>query len=70
MPAVESRAIRTGDYDAESRTLFVRFIDGDLCAYFDVPEPEYEALLAAESKGRFFAERVRGAYAFHPVRGG
>ena len=68
MPAVESRAIRSVDYDAESRTLFVRFIDGDLYAYFDVPETEFGAFLVAESKGRFFGERVKPRYDFHHVR--
>ena len=66
MPAVESRAIRSVDYDAESRTLFVRFREsGELYAYLEVPATEYDAFLAAESKGRFFAERVRPVYRFH-----
>lgn len=69
MPAVESRAILSVDHDAESGTLFVRFRDsGDLYAYFDVPEPEFEAFLTAESKGRFFSERVKPRYSFHHVR--
>ena len=67
MPAVQSTAILTLDYDPESRTLFVRFLDGDLYAYFDVPGDEYAAFLDAESKGGFFAERVRDRYAYHLV---
>lgn len=68
MPAVSSTAILTIDYDPPSRTLFVRFVDGDLYAYFDVPEREYEAFVTTESKGRFFADHVRERYAFHHVR--
>ncbi len=68
MPAVESRAIVSVEHDAGSGTLFVRFVDGDLYAYFDVPRLEYEGFLAAESKGRFFAEHIRPVYDFHPVR--
>lgn len=68
MPVVDSNAILSVEHDAESGTLFVRFVDGDLYAYFDVPRVVYEAFLTAESKGRYFAERVRPAYDFHPVR--
>ena len=68
MPAVDSRAILSVDYDAESRTLFVRFREsGELYAYFEAPEAEYEAFLEAESKGRFFAERVRDRYAYQHI---
>jgi hypothetical protein len=69
VPAVESRAILSVDYDPESRTLFVRFRDsGELYAYFEVPEAEYDSFLAAESKGQFFAEHVKPQYDFHHVR--
>ncbi len=59
MPAVDSTAIMSIDYDPPSRVLFVRFVDGDLYAYFGVPRSTYDAFLAAESKGRFLAEQVR-----------
>ena len=69
MPAVESRAIRSVDYDAESRTLFVRFIDGDLYAYFDVPPKVYDDFRTARSKGGFFARRVRDRYRYKKIGG-
>lgn len=65
---VESRAILSLDHDEASRTLFVRFVDGDLYAYFDVPRAEYEAFVAADSKGRWFAQHVRDRFAYHQVR--
>ena len=67
MPRVESSAIARLNYDPDSRTLFVVFVDGDLYAYFDVPEAVFDAFLSAPSKGRFFAEEVRGRYGFHKV---
>lgn len=67
MPAVESSAILRLNHHADSRTLFVVFVDGDVYAYFDVPPAVYEAFLAAESKGRFFADHVRDRYAYHKV---
>ena len=68
MPRVESSAIRAIDYDAKSRTLFVIFEDGDRYAYFDVPLELFTAFLAAESKGRFFAEQVRDRFDHHLIR--
>lgn len=67
MPEVDSTAIRAIDYDARARTLFIRFIDDDLYAYFDVPEAIYAAFLAADSKGGFFADWIRTRCAFHKV---
>lgn len=68
MPAVDSTAILSLDYDAASQTLFVRFVDGDLYAYFDVEPATFAAFLAAESKGRYFADRIRDRYVHHLVR--
>ena len=68
MPRVQSTAVRSVDYDAASRTLFVVFDSGDRYAYFDVPLELFTAFLAAESKGRFFAEHVRDRFDYHPIR--
>ncbi len=67
MPPVESSAIQRIEYDRETRTLFVIFVDGDSYAYFEVPEAVQQAFLLAESKGRFFAERIREQYAFRQL---
>lgn len=68
MPRVQSTAIRAIDYDAVSRTLYVVFIDGDRYAYCEVPLELYTAFLAAESKGTFFAERVRSRFDHHLIQ--
>lgn len=68
MPTVASSAIRSVDYDAKSRTLFVVFGDGDRYAYFEVPLELFTAFLGAESKGRFFAEHVRDRFDYHLIR--
>ncbi len=59
-----SSAIRALSYDAQTRTLFVTFVDGDLYAYRGVEPEAYAAFQAAPSKGRFFARRVRGRYGY------
>jgi len=65
-----STAIRTFSYDPQTRTLFVTFIDGDLYAYRDVEAETYRAMQAAISKGRFFARRIRGRYAYAKLEEG
>jgi hypothetical protein len=57
-------------YDADSRQLKVWFRDGPLYCYFDVPEAVFDALKSADSPGRFYNARVKGAYrcSFDPER--
>jgi hypothetical protein len=51
-------------YDAATSTLFIRFQSGVEYAYFAVPARLYDDFRAAFSKGRFFAQRVRGRFPF------
>jgi hypothetical protein len=59
-----SQAIRQFSYDGETSTLFVTFIDDDLYAYRGVEPDVYADMRRAQSKGRFFAARIRGCYAY------
>jgi hypothetical protein len=59
MPYVDSGMISWLDYDADSRTLAVRFHAAPvLYSYEDVPPETYEAFLAAPSKNSFFRDRI------------
>ena len=55
---VESSALAAIGYEADSRTLFVRFRAGGLYAYLHVPEAVARDFEAAPSKGAFFRERI------------
>ena len=57
---VESSMIDSIGY--EKSVLEVRFRNGGLYQYLDVPESVLAALMRASSKGRFFNQRVRGRY--------
>ena len=51
---VRSTSIASIGYLPASRELEVRFrASGDVYRYFDVPEEEYAAFMAAESKGTY-----------------
>jgi KTSC domain len=57
---VESSSIDSIGY--EKNVLEVRFRNGGLYQYFDVPEQMLALLVQAESKGSFFNRHIRGAY--------
>lgn len=65
--SVESSSIRSVGRDPASCTMEVEFSNGRVYRYFDVPEAVYDALLRAPSKGRYFNERVRGAYRYERI---
>lgn len=57
---VESSMIDSIGY--EKSVLEVRFCNGGLYQYLDVPESVLAALMRAPSKGRFFNQQIRGRY--------
>lgn len=68
MPAVDSSVMHAVEHDPRTSNLTVHFHSGAVYRYEDVPADLYEALLAAESKGRFFAERIRGCFPYGRLR--
>jgi hypothetical protein len=51
---VDSSSIASIGYEAATRQLEIEFREsGDVYRYFDVPEEEYAALLAADSRGTY-----------------
>lgn len=57
---VESSSIDSVGY--EKNVLEVRFRNGGLYQYFDVPEEMLLMLMRADSKGAFFNRSIRGRY--------
>lgn len=68
MVLVESEAIAEIDYDAASRTLFVRFVEGDWYRYFEVPAAVHGSFLSASSHGGFFHDHILDRYRFRRGR--
>lgn len=61
---VSSTNLRSVGYDPEELLLEVEFLDGAVYQYFSVPTAVYQDLMAAGSKGSFFAEHVRNRYRY------
>jgi hypothetical protein len=65
--AVDSSLFSAAAYRPDARQLYLRFRDGKIYRYFDVPVQVYEAFLAAESKGRYFSGHIRNAFRYEQV---
>jgi hypothetical protein len=66
--SVRSSAIISFRYDNEERELDITFTSGRTYRYFGVPLEIYVDLLDAESKGQFFNDRIKNAFAFAEVK--
>ena len=65
MLPVESSAIEAIGYEPDVRRLHVKFKEsGETYVYGDVDLPVYDAFLNSASKGRYFAQEIRAAYAY------
>ena len=57
---VHSTSIASIGYAPATRELEIKFREsGDVYRYFDVPEEEYAAFMAAESKGTYLNQRFK-----------
>ena len=65
---VVSANVHSVGYDAGAGTLEVEFTSGSVYQYFDVPESEYEGLMSAGSKGRYFNRNIKDCYAYGQVK--
>lgn len=65
MQLVQSSSVEAVGFDPARNELTVRFVDGGTYVYGMVPRTVFEALLDADSIGRFVNERIKPR---HPVR--
>jgi len=64
-----SSNLKSVGYDEDSSTLEIEFRSGSVYRYADIPSPEYLALMAADSKGRYFNAHIKsGGYSYRRVR--
>lgn len=66
-PTVQMRPIQSSlfdayHYDPATSRLQVRFLNGDVYVYTDVPPEKAEAFANNQSPGRFFVDRIRDTY--------
>jgi hypothetical protein len=66
---VDSTAISEIDYDAQRTKLLVRFMSGERYVYVGVPGEVHRSFVEADSKGRFFQQKIRDRYPFNRLEG-
>lgn len=64
---VSSSSIRSVGYDPQRHILEIAFQGDGVYQYEDVSQNTYTGLMAAPSKGQYFAERIRDRYAWRRV---
>ena len=60
-PIKDSSCLAAAGYDEQTKTLRVRFRSGHEVDYQDIALEDYEGLLKAKSKGKYFHARIRKA---------
>lgn len=72
MTKVVSSQLEEIGYDAENQRLFIRFKGhgrpGSLYSYENFTQAQYDAFVAAESKGRWFGQNLKDKKAEHPYK--
>jgi hypothetical protein len=67
MHMVESSNIAELGYDCLSKRLYVRFKNGTMYFYENVPESVYKCLDSAPSIGGYFSANIRYNYSYHKI---
>ncbi len=62
--AVDSSVIASVGYDPKDEALVIEFKHGALYLFSGVPTATAEALMAAESKGRYFNRHIRDRFPY------
>lgn len=66
---IESSNLKAIGHDAEAKELHIEFQGGSVFAYDGVTEELHAALMAAESKGKFFHEKIKnGGFKFRKIK--
>jgi hypothetical protein len=61
---VVSTTLTSVVYDVTTQSLWLEFRNGAVYCYFPVPQPLYQALLEAPSKGAYFNRNIRGRFQY------
>jgi KTSC domain len=62
---VKSSSVRSVGY--EGSTLEIEYVNGYVYQYFDVPQPTFAGLMAAESIGNYVNTEIKPYYEFREV---
>jgi len=61
---LESKLLAAAAYAAPRRILYLRFHSGEIYRYFTFPAEQYQNLLDADSRGRYFLNHIRDHFPY------
>jgi hypothetical protein len=65
---LQSTSLNAATYqDHDGAVLELEFRSGAIYRYLGVPEPVYQGLLSAESKGRYFNQHIRNRFPYTKI---
>lgn len=64
---IRSSMIAQIGYDEASLTLVIKFTNGDMYEYFNVPKETFDALANADSEGKYFIANIKGKFEYKKV---
>lgn len=67
MPVAQSSHLQSYDYDPESQTLLITFVNGDIYRYSNVPQTEYWNLAQSGGSGSYFHSKIRMSYPYEKI---
>lgn len=67
MISVSSSNVESIGYDETTQTLRIRFLNGAIYEYKNVPIVEFDALKNAPSVGSYLNQNIRNAYPFERI---
>lgn len=67
MPVAQSSHLQSYDYDPETQTLTVEFVNGAIYQYANVPQTEYWNLRQNGGSGGYFHTKIRNSYPFQKI---
>jgi hypothetical protein len=60
--ALQSTHLNGGDYDPDTQTLMLQFVNGAVYRYTGVPQHKADTLFQSSSPGGYFHDHIRGQY--------
>jgi hypothetical protein len=67
MQEIDSSAISAVGYDDRQQVLRVTYRNGGTYDYLDLPQEEFDRLMAAESRGEYMNKVIKPNYEWHEV---
>ena len=64
---VQSKMLAAVAYDRDWQQLYLKFRSGEIYCYRGVPVQQYQELLAADSKGKYFRRGILNRYPYQRI---